>query len=99
MKVMQKLYTLADGDLIPNAKPTKIPGVDETVGKLFGYGLWLIILAGAAGAGYGLYKLALSDKSSRSGGGAEPAKWMGGGIAAILLAGSLIAILNGISGG
>ncbi|MFF4330724.1 hypothetical protein [Streptomyces sp. NPDC001591] len=99
---MEKLYTLAaddKGGLIPGARPTEIPGVGETVGKLFGYGLWLVVLAGAAGAGYGLYKLALSDKSSRGGGGAEPAKWMGGGIAAILLAGSLIAILNGIAGG
>ncbi|MEU9037966.1 hypothetical protein AB0D45_24120 [Streptomyces sp. NPDC048352] len=98
MKVTEKLYTLADGGLIPNAKPTKIPGMEETVTDLFGYGLWMVILAGAAGVGFGVYKLAVSDKS-RNGGGSEPFKWMGGGIAAILLSGSLIAILNGISGG
>ncbi|MEV7544989.1 hypothetical protein [Streptomyces sp. NPDC089915] len=99
MKITEKLYMLAaDGDLIPGAKPTKIPGADETVGKLFGYGLWLVILAGVAGVGFGVYKLAVSDKS-RNGGGSEPFKWMGGGVAAILLSSSLIAILNGISGG
>ncbi|MFF7081804.1 hypothetical protein [Streptomyces lavendulae] len=97
MKVTEKLYTLAD-DLIPKAEPTKIPGMDGTVSKIFGYGLWLVILAGVAGVGFGVYKLAVSDKS-RNGGGSEPFKWMGGGVAAILLSGSLIAILNGISGG
>ena len=93
---MGRIRRLADG--IPAAKPTKIPGIDGTVSQLFGYGLWLLILAGAAGTGYGIYKLAISDKS-RHGGGAEPFKWMGGGVAAIVLAGSLIAILNGIAGG
>lgn len=95
---------LADGDgeltgnLIPPATPTTIPGLSEPVSQLFGWGLWLVILAGAGGVGYGVFKLAVSDKS-RGGGGSEPFKWMGGGIAAVLLAGSLIAILNGIAGG
>jgi hypothetical protein len=47
--------------------------------------------------GFGVYKLAVSDKS-RNGGGAEPFKWMGGGLAAVILSSSLIAILNGIAG-
>lgn len=101
MKIMEKLYTLADdapGPLIPDAKPKKIPGLDKPVMDIFGYGLWLVILAGVAGVGFGVYKLAVSDKS-RNGGGSEPFKWMGGGVAAILLSSSLIAILNGISGG
>ncbi|MFJ6523622.1 hypothetical protein ACIQJ4_35860 [Streptomyces filamentosus] len=41
---------------------------------------------------------AVSDKS-RNGGGSEPFKWMGGGMATILLSASVIIILNGISGG
>jgi hypothetical protein len=94
---MTRLLLLADG-IIPNAKPTKIPGVSDGVSQLLGYGLWIIILAGVAGTGYGIYKLATSDKS-RQGGGGEPFRWMGGGVAAIILAGSLIAILNGIAGG
>ncbi|MFI0901907.1 hypothetical protein [Streptomyces sp. NPDC020983] len=85
------------GGLIPGAKPTKIPGLDGPVSQVFGYGLWLLVLAGAGGVGFGIYKLATADKS-RNGGGSEPFKWMGGGIAAILLSGSLIAILNGIAG-
>ncbi|MBV6700304.1 hypothetical protein KV557_24895 [Kitasatospora aureofaciens] len=85
------------GDLIPNAKPTKIPGVDGTVSTLFGYGLWVLVLVGVGGVGFGVYKLVMSDKS-RHGGGSEPFKWMGAGVAAILLSGSLIAILNGIAG-
>ncbi|MET9399319.1 hypothetical protein [Kitasatospora sp. NPDC002965] len=83
--------------LIPAAKPTKIPGLDGPVGTLMGYGLYLIVLAGVAGVGYGIYKLVMSDKS-RHGGGSEPFKWIGSGVAAILLSGSLIAILNGIAG-
>ncbi|MEU1312618.1 hypothetical protein ABZ419_27515 [Streptomyces cinnamoneus] len=90
------LVTLAG--VIPGAKPTPIPGMDGTVSQLLGYGLWLLVLAGVAGAGFGVYKLAVADKS-RHGGGAEPFKWMGGGVAAILLGGSLITILNGIAGG
>ncbi|MFF4456753.1 hypothetical protein [Streptomyces goshikiensis] len=91
--------TLADGEpLIPGGSPVKIPGLDGPVTKIFGYGLWLLVLAGVGGTGFGVYKLAVSDKS-RNGGGAEPFKWMGGGVAAILLAGSLITILNGIAGG
>ncbi|MEU6946584.1 hypothetical protein ABZ957_15350 [Streptomyces sp. NPDC046316] len=93
------LFTLAaEGGLIPGSTPTKIPGMDGPVSKIFGYGLWLLILAGVGGTGFGVYKLAVSDKS-RNGGGAEPFKWMGGGVATILLAGSLITILNGIAGG
>ena len=85
---------LADG--IPPATPKKIPGVEGTVSKLFGYGLWLLVLAGAGATGFGVFKLAVADKS-RNGGGSEPFKWMGGGIAAVLLAGSLITIINGIA--
>ncbi|MFI9155674.1 hypothetical protein [Streptomyces sp. NPDC053367] len=89
------MVTLAG--LIPGAKPTPIPGLEGPVAQLFGYGLWVIALAGAGGAGFGVYKLAVSDKQ-RGGGGSEPFKWMGGGAAAILLSISLIAILNGIAG-
>ncbi|MFF3578597.1 hypothetical protein [Streptomyces mirabilis] len=96
MTMTMQLVTLADG-LIPGAKPTKIPGMDGTVSQMFGYALWLLVLAGVGGTGYGVYKLAISDKS-RHGGGSEPFKWMGGGIAAIILASSLITILNGIAG-
>lgn len=90
-----EMYLAAD--LIPGAKPTPIPGMSDTVGVMFGYGLWVLILAGVGGTGFGVYKLAVADKS-RNGGGSEPFKWMGGGIAAILLSSSLIAILNGIAG-
>ncbi|MET8540255.1 hypothetical protein ABZW03_06315 [Kitasatospora sp. NPDC004799] len=83
--------------LIPGAKPTKIPGMEGTVSTLFGYGLWILLLAGVVAAGVGVWKLAMSDKS-RHGGGSEPFKWMGSGVAAVLLAGSLISILNGIAG-
>ncbi|MEU8526427.1 hypothetical protein AB0C77_12645 [Streptomyces sp. NPDC048629] len=89
------LVTLAA--IIPGADPTPIPGVSPTVSKLFGYGLWLLILAGAGATGFGVFKLAVADKS-RNGGGSEPFKWMGGGIAAVLLSGSLITIINGIAG-
>ncbi|MBC2869866.1 hypothetical protein H1R13_34405 [Streptomyces mexicanus] len=84
--------------IIPGATPTKIPQLEGPISKIFGYGLWLLVLAGAAGAGIGVYKLVWSDKRGH-GGGSEPFKWMGAGVAAILLAGSLIAILNGIAGG
>lgn len=83
--------------LIPGAKPTPIPEMNGPVAEIFGYGLWLLILAGVGGVGFGVYKLAVSDKS-RNGGGAEPFKWMGGGLAAVILSSSLIAILNGIAG-
>ncbi|WP_186779894.1 hypothetical protein [Streptomyces salinarius] len=83
--------------LIPGAKPTPIPGMEGPVSDMFGYGLWLLILAGVGGVGFGVYKLAVSDKS-RNGGGSEPFKWMGGGLAAVILSSSLIAILNGIAG-
>ncbi|MFD7915157.1 hypothetical protein ACFV30_31290 [Streptomyces sp. NPDC059752] len=96
MSTMVELFTLADG--IPTTTPKTIPGLDGPVTKIFGYALWLLILAGAAGAGFGVYKLAVSDKS-RNGGGSEPFKWMGGGVATILLSGSLITILNGIATG
>ncbi|WP_330335804.1 hypothetical protein OHS33_39415 (plasmid) [Streptomyces sp. NBC_00536] len=99
MSTTVQLFTLAaDGGLIPGSTPTKIPGLDGPVTKIFGYALWLLILAGVGGTGYGVYKLAVSDKS-RNGGGSEPFKWMGGGVATILLAGSLITILNGIATG
>lgn len=94
MSVAMEMVNLAG--LIPNAKPTQIPGMSGTVGTMLGYALWVLVLAGVGGTGFGVYKLAVSDKS-RHGGGSEPFKWMGGGIAAILLASSLIAILNGIA--
>ncbi|GAA1418900.1 hypothetical protein GCM10009601_15000 [Streptomyces thermospinosisporus] len=96
MQLANELITLAAAE-IPGAEPTEIPGLAEPVAKLFGYGLWLLVLAGAGGAGFGVYKLAIADKS-RHGGGSEPFKWMGAGVATILLAGSLITILNGIAG-
>ncbi|GGV29966.1 hypothetical protein GCM10010260_83180 [Streptomyces filipinensis] len=95
MHAATQLVTLAG--IIPGAKPKPIDGMSGPVSDLFGYGLWLIILAGAGGVGMGVYKLAVSD-NSRHGGGSEPFKWMGGGVAAIVLAGSLISILNGIAG-
>ncbi|MFP8886791.1 hypothetical protein [Streptomyces mangrovi] len=95
MTMTAELATLAA--LIPGAEPTQIPGLSGPVSQLFGYGLWILILAGAGGTGFGVYKLAVADKS-RHGGGSEPFKWMGAGVATILLAGSLITILNGIAG-
>ncbi|MGW3100018.1 hypothetical protein ACWDCC_42010 [Streptomyces sp. NPDC001102] len=96
MRMATEMVTLAG--LIPGAKPTKIPGLDGTVSTLLGYALWGLIIAGAAGVIFGVYKLVWSDKSSRGGQASEPFKWMGAGIAAILLSGSLITILNGIAG-
>ncbi|WP_042404493.1 hypothetical protein [Streptacidiphilus carbonis] len=96
--MMTKATTMLLAGLIPNAKPTKIPGLDGTISTIFGYGLYVLVLAGVAATGFGVYKLAISDKG-RNGGGSEPFKWMGSGVAAILLASSLIAILNGIAGG
>ncbi|POX58885.1 hypothetical protein C3492_35425 [Streptomyces sp. Ru62] len=96
MHTVTHLVVLADG-LIPGAKPTKIPGLSDPVARLFGYGLWLIMLAGVGGVGFGLFKLAVSDKS-RHGGGSESFKWMGSGVVAILLSSSLISILNGVAG-
>ncbi|MFE2314126.1 hypothetical protein ACFXC8_13185 [Streptomyces sp. NPDC059441] len=95
MSTATQLVTLAG--IIPGAKPTQIPGMSDTVSQLLGYALWGLVLAGVGGTGFGVYKLAVSDKS-RHGGGSEPFKWMGGGIVAIVLAGSLITILNGIAG-
>jgi hypothetical protein len=95
MRMATEMVTLAG--LIPGAKPTKIPGLDDTVSTLLGYALWGLIIAGASGVIFGVYKLVWSDKS-RNGGGSEPFKWMGAGVAAILLSGSLITILNGIAG-
>ncbi|WP_234316574.1 hypothetical protein [Streptomyces sp. NRRL F-5702] len=95
VRVATELHLAAD--LIPGAKPTPIPGMSGTVSELIGYALWLLILAGVGGAAFGVYKLAVVDKS-RNGGGSEPFKWMGGGVAAIILSSSLIAILNNIAG-
>ncbi|MET9016937.1 hypothetical protein ABZX74_39675 [Streptomyces olivaceoviridis] len=97
MELLAARMTVVLAGLIPGAKPTKIPGMDGPVSEMMGYGLWLLILAGVGGVGFGVFKLAVSDKS-RNGGGAEPFKWMGAGVAAILLSSSLIAILNGIAG-
>ncbi|GAA3380707.1 hypothetical protein GCM10020367_69070 [Streptomyces sannanensis] len=87
---------LADKGLLPGAKPTEVPGLAPVVSELFGYGLYFLVLAGAGSTGFGVYKLATADKS-RNGGGSEPFKWMGGGVLAIMLAGTLITILNGIA--
>jgi hypothetical protein len=95
---MRGAIMLAAGGLLPGADPTPIPGLNGPVSQMLGYGLWLVLLAGAGGTIFGVYKLAVADKS-RHGGGSEPFKWMGGGIAAVLLAGSLITIINGIAGG
>ncbi|MFI2764911.1 hypothetical protein ACH5A3_39785 [Streptomyces echinatus] len=97
MTMIERATGVTLAGLIPGAKPTEIPGLSGPVSELMGYGLWLIILAGVGGVGFGIYKLAVSDKS-RNGGGSEPFKWMGGGVAAILLSSSLITILNGIAG-
>lgn len=99
--VTRVTVTLAEDDdkekpLIPKAKPTPIPGLSGPVSELLGYGLWLLALAGAYAIGYGVYKLAVSDKS-RHGGGSEPFKWMGAGAAALLLSGVLITVINGIA--
>ena len=80
-----KMMMLADG-LIPGAKPTQIPGMSGPVTKMLGYALWGLVIAGSVGAIIGIY-------------GSEPFKWMGGGLAAIIISSSLIAILNGIAGG
>ncbi|WP_037888904.1 hypothetical protein [Streptomyces sp. NRRL S-87] len=97
-----ELVTLAaegdGGKLIPGGSPVVIPGLDGPVGTILNWALWLVVIAGVGGVIYGVFKLATSDKS-RNGGGAEPFKWMGGGVAAILLSSSLITILNGIAGG
>ncbi|MEH0589867.1 hypothetical protein QA942_39880 [Streptomyces sp. B21-106] len=90
------LVTLAG--LIPGAKPTPIPGLSGPVGEIFGYGLWLLVLAGGGGVAFGMYKLAISDKS-RNSGGSEPFKYMGAGAFVLVVSGSLIAILNGLAGG
>ncbi|MFJ5588311.1 hypothetical protein ACIQCG_01010 [Streptomyces noursei] len=82
--------------LIPDAKPTVIPNTEDIIGRFAGYGLWLLVLAGAAAICFGIFKLAVSDKS-RNGGGAEPFKWMGGGLVAVVTAGSLISIINSIA--
>ncbi|WP_424217699.1 hypothetical protein ACN20G_36660 (plasmid) [Streptomyces sp. BI20] len=85
-----------EGDLIPPASPTKIPEMESVVKNIFGWGLWLLVLAGAGGVAFGVYKPAVSDKS-RGGGGSEPFKWMGGGLFAILISSPLIAILNAVA--
>ncbi|MFD8348515.1 hypothetical protein ACFV1X_06115 [Streptomyces coelicoflavus] len=83
--------------LIPGAKPTPIPGSNRPIAEILGHGLWRLVPAGVGGVGFGVYKLAMSDKS-RNGGGAEPIRWMEGGLAAVFLSSSLITILNGIAG-
>lgn len=81
--------------IIPDAKPVQIPGMGGIVGDMLGWGLWIVLLSGVVGAAIGVAKLALSDKNR--GGGSEPFKWMAGGVAAVMLSGSLITILNGIA--
>lgn len=90
-------YLAVPPPLIPGGTPTPIPGLSGDAAQLINYGLWVVLLCGVIGAGIGVAKLAISDKG-RGGGGAEPAKWMIGGVAAALLSGSLVAILNGIAG-
>lgn len=100
------LTTLADGEapepgaggIIPPASPTQIPGLPDIVSTVFGYGLWLVVLAGVGGVGFGLFKLATVEKSGRGGSASEPFKWMGGGVIVIMLAGTVINILNGVTG-
>ncbi|MET9466618.1 hypothetical protein ABZY44_17775 [Streptomyces sp. NPDC006544] len=65
--------------------------------ELFGYGLYILVIAGACAVGYGVLKLASADKSRSGGGGSEPFKWMGGGVLAIMISSVLISILNGIA--
>lgn len=96
MDMMTLAAALTDGGLLPGAKPKAIPGLDPIVTELFGYALYILVLAGGSSTGFGVYKLATADKS-RNGGGSEPFKWMGGGILAIMLAGTLISIINGIA--
>ncbi|MGV9277738.1 hypothetical protein [Streptomyces griseosporeus] len=98
MIMFRGAITLAAGGLLPGTDPKPIPGLNGPVTQLLGYGLWLVVLAGATGVIIGVTKLALADKS-RHGGGAEPLKWMGAGAVAVILSGSLIAIINGIAGG
>ncbi|MFD3908987.1 hypothetical protein ACFXOL_29425 [Streptomyces californicus] len=88
--------TLA-GDLLPPAKPKPIPGAGPVVQRLSEYGLYLLALGGGVGIGIGGFKLATANKG-RDGNGMEPFKWMGGGLAALLLAGALIGIINGVAG-
>ncbi|MER5966789.1 hypothetical protein [Streptomyces sp. NPDC002057] len=83
--------------VLPGAKPTPIPGMAPIVSELFGYGLYVLVLAGCCAVGYGVLKLATADKSRSGGGASEPFKWMGGGVLSILLASVLISILNGIA--
>ncbi|MER7763052.1 hypothetical protein [Streptomyces sp. NPDC097619] len=87
---------LTDKGLLPGAKPTPIPGLAPVVSEIFGYCLYLLIIAGASATGFGIYKLAWADKG-RQGGGSEPFKWMGAGILAVLMAGTLITMINGIA--
>ncbi|WP_331726975.1 hypothetical protein OG725_36895 (plasmid) [Streptomyces sp. NBC_01213] len=90
-------WIILAGDLLPPAQPTPIPGAGTVVQRLAGYGLWLLVLAGSAGVGIGGYKLATINKG-RDGNGMEPFKWMGGGLAAVVIAGALIGIINGVAG-
>ncbi|MFF4902617.1 hypothetical protein [Streptomyces sp. NPDC001068] len=85
------------GDLVPASKPKVIPGMEGPVGEVISYALWLLILAGVGGVIFGLIKLATSDKS-RNSGGSEPFKWIGGGLVAVILSSSVIAIVNGVAG-
>ncbi|MEU8741967.1 MULTISPECIES: hypothetical protein [Streptomyces] len=82
--------------LLPPAVPTPIPGMGGVVQRLFGYGLWILVISGGVGVGVGGYKLAMINKG-REGNASEPFKWMGGGIAAVAIAGALITIVNGVA--
>ncbi|GGZ90017.1 hypothetical protein GCM10010371_57430 [Streptomyces subrutilus] len=83
--------------ILPGAKPTPIPGMSPIVSELFGYALWVLVIAGGCAVGYGVFKLASADKSRSSGGASEPFKWMGGGVLAIMISSVLISVLNGIA--
>ncbi|MFE9437046.1 hypothetical protein [Streptomyces sp. NPDC006640] len=85
------------GDLIPASKPKVIPGMNGSVGQMLSYALYVLVLAGIVGVIIGGIKLAISDKS-RNGNGMEPAKWIIGGLAAVILSGSVIAMVNGVAG-
>lgn len=86
----------AGGDALPGAKPKAIPGLAPVITELFGYGLYIMVIAGGVAIGIGFYKLSMSDKS-RSGGGSEPFKWMGSGVVTVMVSGVLISIVNGIA--
>ncbi|PVC80737.1 hypothetical protein DBP19_35105 [Streptomyces sp. CS090A] len=90
-------WTILAADLLPPAQPKPIPGAGPVVQTLAEYGLWILVIGGGVGFGVGAYKLGTANKG-RDANGWEPFKYMGGGIAAVVIAGSLIAMINGVAG-